>query len=67
MWLVSSALRLPISPRIAKASALTMPSEMCCEWWVMYEIGRGHVYLDESTPVRAILELAKPLWEQTGL
>ena len=57
MWLTSSALRLSVSPRIAPASALTTPREMCCEWCVMYEMGRGLVYLDESTPARAILEL----------
>ena len=58
MMLTSSALRLLVSPRMARASSLVTPSEMRCEWWVMYEIGRGHVYLVESVPARAILELA---------
>ena len=56
MWLVSSALRLPISPRIAAASALTMPSEMCWEWWVMYEIDRtrARVLGRVDMPVRLV-------------
>ena len=55
---VRSALRLLVSPCIARASSLVMPREMRCEWCMMYEMGRGLVYLDESTPARAILELA---------
>ena len=52
-----SALRLDVSPWIARASSLQMPREMRCVWWVKYEMGRGHEYLVRSRPARAILEL----------
>ena len=52
-----SALRLDVSPWIARASSLQMPREMRCVWWVKYEIGRGLEYLVRSRPARATLEL----------